>query len=101
MDELVEVGTKLLYENDKVRIWEIDLAPGEETAMHHHELDYSVIVVEGDRFAGVPQEGSGGRAIEADLERGKPFGPMTRGGIERAVNIGTQRFYEIQVELKD
>jgi len=101
MDELGDVGTKLLYENEKVRIWEIDLQPGEETAMHHHELDYGVMVIEGDRVAGVPKEGSGGRLIEADVERGKMFGLLARGGTERAVNIGEQRFYEIQIELKD
>ena len=31
---LGDVGTKLLYEDDRVRIWEIALGPGEETPPH-------------------------------------------------------------------
>ena len=49
-DEIVEdfdrneysgnVGTELLFENDRVRVWEIRLAPGERLPAHRHVLDY-------------------------------------------------------------
>lgn len=35
-----QVGTKLLFENDRVRVWEMTLRPGEESAHHVHESDY-------------------------------------------------------------
>lgn len=35
-----EVGTKLLQENQRTRIWEIRLAPGERVHAHRHVLDY-------------------------------------------------------------
>jgi quercetin dioxygenase-like cupin family protein len=35
-----EVGSKLLSENDRVRVWEIRLAPGERWHAHRHVLDY-------------------------------------------------------------
>ena len=34
------VGTKLLSENERVRIWEIRLQPGERIGFHRHVLDY-------------------------------------------------------------
>lgn len=34
------VGSKLLSENDRVRVWEIRLAPGERWHAHRHVLDY-------------------------------------------------------------
>ncbi|MCQ4079749.1 hypothetical protein NGB36_03855 [Streptomyces sp. RB6PN25] len=34
------VGQRLLSETDRVRVWEIRLAPGERVAAHRHVLDY-------------------------------------------------------------
>ncbi|AXH34774.1 hypothetical protein DVJ78_04545 [Humibacter sp. BT305] len=34
------VGTRLLSQTDRVRIWEIRLAPGERVSAHRHVLDY-------------------------------------------------------------
>lgn len=34
------VGSRLLSENDRVRIWEIRLAPGQRFHVHRHVLDY-------------------------------------------------------------
>ncbi|TDL11572.1 hypothetical protein EUA04_00730 [Mycolicibacterium obuense] len=34
------VGSRLLSENDRVRVWEIRLAPGERWHAHRHVLDY-------------------------------------------------------------
>lgn len=34
------VGSRLLSENDQVRVWEIRLAPGQRWHAHRHVLDY-------------------------------------------------------------
>jgi len=34
------VGTRLLSETGRVRVWSIDLAPGERLGFHRHVLDY-------------------------------------------------------------
>jgi quercetin dioxygenase-like cupin family protein len=34
------VGTRLLSENGRVRVWEVRLAPGERIGFHRHVLDY-------------------------------------------------------------
>ena len=42
------IGTELIFEDDCVRIWRIDLEPGGVADFHSHELDYTTVVVEGD-----------------------------------------------------
>jgi beta-alanine degradation protein BauB len=41
------VGTTLLSESDKVRVWIIRLAPGERIGFHRHVLDYFWTAVSG------------------------------------------------------
>ena len=40
-----EVGTRLLFENQRVRVWDLRLAPGESTGLHRHETDYFYVVI--------------------------------------------------------
>lgn len=37
------VGTTVLFENDRVRVWEMVLAPGETCQPHRHHNDYLMI----------------------------------------------------------
>ena len=97
------VGTKVLFEDDRVRVWELRLAPGERSDVHRHELDHVLIEIDGDRVAVEPEADSEGPYkdyLEGDVVKGMVI-PVERGGIETAVNIGTKPFHEIIVELKD
>src|SRR5262249_60801612 len=42
------IGTELVYEDDSVRVWRIELAPGQMAGWHTHYLDYTTVGVEGD-----------------------------------------------------
>ena len=100
---LGDIATRLLMENDRVKIWEMDLAPGEESAVHEHTMDYILVLLEGDRIAGVPEPDSAGpynEYIEAEVEPGNYY-YIEKGGIETARNIGQKRYREIAIELKD
>jgi quercetin dioxygenase-like cupin family protein len=101
---LGDVGTRLLHEDDRVRIWELDLQPGEETAPHRHDHDYYIIAIDGDAIAAAPHVLSTGDSAEyiavEGIKRGDIF-PMKKGGVELARNIGKKPFYEILVELKN
>ena len=44
-----EVGTTMWFENDRFRVWEILLQPGERGAFHSHVTNYFWTVVEGSR----------------------------------------------------
>jgi mannose-6-phosphate isomerase-like protein (cupin superfamily) len=95
--ELGNVATRLLFENDRVKVWEMLLEPGESSDLHHHGLDYLLYILEGS-------------SIDADRPKGEsqsyPVRPgqliwVARGGTERAVNRSGTRFRELVVELKD
>ncbi|HKM99636.1 MAG TPA: hypothetical protein VJX23_03915 [Candidatus Binataceae bacterium] len=38
--KLGPVATRVAFENDDVRVWEMDLKPGEVCGLHHHTLEY-------------------------------------------------------------
>jgi hypothetical protein len=100
---LGDVGTRLLFENDRVRAWELRLAPGEESAVHRHELDHLLIQVSGDRVAVIPEPDSEGpyrEYLEADVVPGATVF-VRRGGVETARNVGAQPYNEVIIELKD
>jgi hypothetical protein len=101
--DLGPVCTRVLEENDRVRIWEMALEPGEELALHKHDLDFININVKGDRLAGyVHSEAEGVFTQDVDVEvvPGKVY-YVPRGGIEIAKNTGTEPYYAILIELKD
>lgn len=44
-----DVGTTVWFENNRIRVWEILLQPGERGAFHSHVTSYFWTVVEGSR----------------------------------------------------
>jgi hypothetical protein len=100
--ELGDIGTKVVFEDDRVRVWVLKLAPGERSSIHRHELDHLLIQVQGDRIAVAPEadtESPYREYMEADVIPGMvTFVP--KGGIETAVNTGERPYYEVIVELK-
>ncbi|TMA30486.1 MAG: hypothetical protein E6J87_18025 [Deltaproteobacteria bacterium] len=78
-EPLGDVATKLLFENERVKIWEMRLAPGEQGPLHQQPYD---------------------RYLEADVVPGQYF-YIPRGGVEVARNVGKQAYYELLIELKD
>lgn len=105
--EFGDIATKKLFENDRIRVWEMRLEPGEETALHHHENDYVMIQISGDKVAAEfepdSQDDFGGAElgrVEGDVANGTVLF-SGKGGKERAINHGSEPFYEIVVELLD
>jgi hypothetical protein len=97
------VGTRVVYEDERVRVWQLKLAPGEDSAVHRHELDHLLIQVAGDRIAVIPEPDSEGpyrEYLEAAVVPGAIV-HVERGGIETARNTGTQLYLEIIIELKE
>ena len=52
------VGTRLLSESDRVRVWEVRLSPGQRLPAHRHVLDYFWTCVSGGRAASRTPDGS-------------------------------------------
>jgi quercetin dioxygenase-like cupin family protein len=94
---LGNVATKLLFENEVVRVWEMHLAPGERSDRHRHDLPYILCVVEGSRLD-AEIEGTG--HVEIPVQPGSVFF-VPPGATETAINASGQLFREILIELKD
>ena len=100
-DPIGGVGTQVLFEDDRVKIWEMILEPGEASDLHHHEHDYYLAIWSGDLVAGIPPKGS---PIEPFVGIVPPQGntvPVPKGGTEWALNVGEKTYKEILIELKD
>ena len=93
---LGDVANRLLFENDLVRVWEMNLAPGERSDRHRHDLPYVLCVLEGSR---VDAEIDGGGRVEIPVQRGSVFF-VPSGSTETAINATRERFREILIELK-
>ncbi|MDH2384468.1 hypothetical protein [Bradyrhizobium sp. CER78] len=57
------VGTRLLSETDRVRVWEIRLAPGERIGFHRHVLDYFWTAVTPGRAQSHAEDGTIAEAV--------------------------------------
>jgi beta-alanine degradation protein BauB len=63
--DLGAIGTRLLYQNAEVGVWEMQLAPGDVCRLHKHMHDYVIIYVTPDNELRVEWEGREGSPIEA------------------------------------
>ncbi|GAB5469337.1 MAG: hypothetical protein Kilf2KO_23670 [Rhodospirillales bacterium] len=112
--EKAGVGTEKLFEDDKVIVWNLELAPGEETPLHRHEHSYIWYAVAGaplqvfdekDNDLGTLEVPTGavfslkldGDEIEVLSEPGKG---MRVPATHKARNAGTASYREILVEFK-
>lgn len=97
-----QVGERLMFENDRVRVWDLDLAPGESLPEHIHRLDYVIVVVSGGllRFSH-PDEPGGHRDVQyVDNQVSfREVGPA--GKIDHHLtNVGPNRHRNLVIELK-
>ena len=95
-----EVGTQLLFENDRVRVWDLQLAPGESTGLHRHEHDYLYVVIGDGRLQAADAEGN--RREASDMKDGDVrFSEIEGEAVHEAFNVGEGPWRNIIVELKD
>ena len=95
-EPLGDIASEVLFENDKVKIWNLIVKPGEASGWHLHGNDYVTVVVEGD-------------GLEAEFEdgatRANPSSPGTwrfhdDHKVHRVVNKSSTRYKNVLIELK-
>ena len=96
-DALGAVGTKLLYENDRVKVWEFALAPGEMIPMHTHTMDYLFHVYEGSTLEATFADNSPAKRFDLKVGDVRFVG---KGSRHAARNVGEKRYVEVLVEMK-
>ena len=106
MTELGPIATKILYEDDDIRIWDQRIEPGEATAPHHHANDYVLVDIEGDTIAVTPLEGEPNphgmpaEGLALPVKAHSCFA-VPHGSSEIARNTGKHRYRAILVEFKN
>jgi hypothetical protein len=94
------VGTRLLFENERVRVWDLCLEPGESTGLHRHECDYLYVVIGDGRLQAA--DGEGKRWEARDMKDGEVrFNQVSDEAVHEAFNVGPGPWRNIVVELKD
>ena len=92
---MVEVGTKLIFENERVRVWEFTLQPGESIEAHRHDHDYLFYPIEGGTLEVIRASG----VTRLTLNAGEVY--FRKGGdTHGAKNVDDHRYHEVLVELK-
>jgi predicted metal-dependent enzyme (double-stranded beta helix superfamily) len=98
------IATHLRFENEHVRVWEMDLAPGRMCALHRHTLDYVLYILEGGKIAVESPAMSSNRfpgRTTYELEVGaRAISYVPAGGAESAHNVGVGRFREALFEIR-
>ena len=100
-DPVGNVAQRLLFEDDKVKIWDMRLEPGEGSDLHRHEHDYYLAMLEGDMIGGVSPKSEGVEPFAAALPPGGLTVSIPKGSLEWSVNVGKKTLYEIVIELKN
>jgi len=106
------VGSRLVFEDDRVRVWHLDLEPGEQCEQHTHQLDYVARIVagstvevlgpHGESLYAVTREPGDAVAFHVEGDQIVTSGPDSRTipATHSARNVGDQTFREVLVEFK-
>ena len=109
---MADVGTRMVYEDASVRVWEMYLAPGESTGVHTHRNDFMFLVVDpsvieirnGEGSLLVHNEMTAGEVLSFRLD-GDELVDVTGGhppisNTHQARNVGNRTYREVLVEKK-
>lgn len=102
--ELGPIATNLLFEDDRVRVWDQVIEPGASTGPHRHELPYALVTVEGTTLGVNPVPGypdvHGSEPLSVPLESQTAI-VIPAGAVEDAVNASERAYHAILVEFKN
>lgn len=97
-----QVGTRLLFENERVRVWDLALAPGESVGKHIHRHDYLLFIIQGGSLRHVdPENPASDRDVsftddQVLFHEAGPDGTVH----EELVNTGATPHRNLVIELK-
>ena len=94
------VGTSVLFENDRVRVWRDSAGPGETKPLHVHRLPYITVVISGEKAENLGEDGSLLRQFEG-LTPGQAHyvGPTDLPVVHALRNTGSAEVIVLIIEL--
>ena len=97
------IATRVLYEDDQVRVWDQLIEPGATTGPHRHDLPYALVTVDGTTLDVEPVAGFADRhgqgATTVTLES-RTVMMLDAGAVEEARNPSDHAYRAILVEFK-
>jgi mannose-6-phosphate isomerase-like protein (cupin superfamily) len=93
---MTQIATRSLFENQDVRVWDMDVAPDETFGLHHHTNDYVLYITGGARL-GVDDKNVGPYELVCH-ERSVFY--IKAGGTESFRNLSPTPFREALIEIK-
>ena len=99
-----EVGTKLLFENERIRVWDLSLAPGAWLETHVHKTDFCFIVSRGGHLEHAdPNDPTTAHQVNYETDKVIFIPIEDEAGMvhQRLTNIGTESYQNYVIELKD
>ncbi|WP_207781912.1 hypothetical protein [Phytoactinopolyspora limicola] len=96
--ELVDVGTSLVLDTPRVRVWDVHLPPGGRHPWHLHHNPYVVLSIDGSSGRMDWLDGSDPRHIH-EYTGGAVFRPVSP--VHRLTETGGKRYRNRLVELKE
>jgi uncharacterized RmlC-like cupin family protein len=91
------IGTKVLFENEHVRVWDISLPPKGHQPLHEHELPYLVVPVSAGKSVMRWEDGREREIV--DVPGDVKYRDAT-GGPHELFNLEDTAFKSILVEVK-
>ncbi len=101
IDPTPDVGTRLLFENARVRVWDLSLAPGEFLESHVHHDDFLFVVAQGGHLRHADPDNPDD-VREVRYEDGLVVFHALDGDVlhHRLTNVGDGPYRNFVVELK-
>ena len=96
-----DIANVVIFEDDRLRIWEMKLEPGECSDLHTHRHDYYLVILSGDIIAAVTPKGYPVDPFIGRVPENGNTVAIPKGGTEWAWNVGRKTYHEILIELKD
>ncbi len=90
------IGTAVLFENDHVRVWSMDVAAGGRKAWHHHRLPYVIVPVSGGT---IEIEASDGKLVQITERPGEAIW-RDAGEMHELRNRGEVAYRNVLIEIK-
>ena len=101
-EELGAIASEVLFENEKVTIWNLAVEPGKTSAWHLHERDYVTVTTEGGKISLELEDPETGEITSRHSE--PPIGSWIYHGdhqVHRVVNDSDILHQNLLIELKN
>jgi quercetin dioxygenase-like cupin family protein len=91
------IGSRIIFENEQVRVWELAVEPGRSKGWHRHDLPYVIVPMTG---GDIEIESINGTVVRPKESVGEAIW-RDAGEVHDLRNLGRATYRNVLIELKD